>query len=222
MRVNVYVDGFNFYYGATARQPHKWLDIEAFVRTMLRPSDVINRIWYCTAEVDGKADVDAPNRQQTYFRALRTIPCLEIEFGSFITTYPYMRPAQGGRRVQVRKSEEKGSDVNLAAHLLMDAFKGDFDVALMITNDSDLVTPIKMVTSEFALPVGVAMPLLNRNGNGTPRRPSVELMKVASFRRFIKDDSRWHRRLATSQFPETLTDAVGSFSRPTKWGAHPY
>ena len=41
--------------------------------------------------------------------------------------------------------EEKGSDVNLSAHLLNDVWKGLFDAAAVISNDTDLVTPIRMV-----------------------------------------------------------------------------
>ena len=48
--------------------------------------------------------------------------------------------------------EEKGSDVNLGAHLLNDAWKGLFDAAVVISNDTDLVTPIRMVTSSGASP----------------------------------------------------------------------
>lgn len=44
--------------------------------------------------------------------------------------------------------EEKGSDVNLAVHLLNDAWKDLFDVGVVVSNDTDLVTPIRMVTVE--------------------------------------------------------------------------
>ena len=46
--------------------------------------------------------------------------------------------------------EEKGSDVSLAAHLLNDAWKGLYDAAAVISNDTDLVTPIQMVAKQQA------------------------------------------------------------------------
>lgn len=54
--------------------------------------------------------------------------------------------------------EEKGSDVNLATHLINDAWKGRFDGALVISNDTDLVTPIQIVTQERQLVVFIACP----------------------------------------------------------------
>ena len=54
--------------------------------------------------------------------------------------------------------EEKGSDVNLAAHLLNDAWKDLFEAAVVISNDTDLVVPIRMVTEERKRPVFVACP----------------------------------------------------------------
>ena len=54
--------------------------------------------------------------------------------------------------------EEKGSDVNLAVHLSDDAWKELFDAALVIPNDTDLVTPIQMVTTERKKPVFVVCP----------------------------------------------------------------
>lgn len=60
--------------------------------------------------------------------------------------------------VEFHTMEEKGSDVNLAVHLLNDAWKGLFDAAAVISNDTDLVTPIRMVTAERGKPVTVVCP----------------------------------------------------------------
>ena len=54
--------------------------------------------------------------------------------------------------------EEKGSDVNLAAHLLSNAWKGRFDAAAVMSNDTDLVTPIRMVAAERCKPVFIVFP----------------------------------------------------------------
>ena len=55
-------------------------------------------------------------------------------------------------------AEEKGSDVNLAAHLLDDAWRGLFEVAAVISNDTDLVTPIRMVAADQGKTVYVVCP----------------------------------------------------------------
>ena len=47
--------------------------------------------------------------------------------------------------------EEKGSDVNLATYLMLDGCRNAYDVAIVVTNDSDLAEPIRLVRSEFGL-----------------------------------------------------------------------
>jgi len=118
MATNVYVDAFNLYYGSLKGTPYRWLDLGAFCARLL-PKDRINRIRYFTATVSARPDnPDAPQRQQVYLRALETIPGLSIHFGhylSHVTRMPLANPRRGGARtVEVVKTEEKGSDVNLA------------------------------------------------------------------------------------------------------------
>lgn len=82
------------------------------------------------------------------------------------------------KRVWVDKTEEKGSDVNLASHLLRDAFRGAFQVAVLITNDSDLAEPVRIVRQELNLPVGILSP---------HQQHSVELKRLATFVKRIRD-----------------------------------
>jgi uncharacterized LabA/DUF88 family protein len=65
---------------------------------------------------------------------------------------------QPQRYARVIKTEEKGSDVNLATHLLHDAHRGRFDVAVVISNDSDLLEPIRIVRRELGKSVGILNP----------------------------------------------------------------
>ena len=116
-------------------------------------------------------------------------------------------PANGPKTVQVMKSEEKGSDVNIACYLLVDAFDGDYDAAVVISNDSDLAEPIHLVRRKFGKPVIVLHPC------GGGRKPSFELRKVAS-KSMMVDASL----LPACQFPATLTDAAGRpFHKPASW-----
>jgi len=48
--------------------------------------------------------------------------------------------------------------VNLATHLLHDAWSDAFDVAAVISNDTDLCEPIKIVNAELNKVVGVLCP----------------------------------------------------------------
>ncbi len=204
MKANVYVDGFNLYYGAVKDTPYRWLDIASMCQLLL-PRDEINQIKYFTALVSPRPhDPGQPTRQQTYLRALRTIPSLSIILGSFLSheiMMPLAPPATGYARVI--KTEEKGSDVNLATHLLMDAYNDDYEIAVIVSNDSDLCTPIRVVTDRFKKPVGVLNP---------QKHPSTALLPHVMFIKQIRAGV-----LAKSQFPSTLTDGDGRFSKPSSW-----
>lgn len=131
---------------------------------------------------------------QRYLRALRTLPTLTIRFGSF-KVYPSWLPlakppTTGSPLVKVLKPQEKGSDVNLATHLLVDAAEGRFEAAVVITNDSDLRAPILAVMEVHNIPVGVLHP---------HAKPSKELHEVADFCRSIPEGA-----LKACQFPPSM------------------
>jgi uncharacterized LabA/DUF88 family protein len=90
-----------------------------------------------------------------------------IYFGSFLATKVRMRRADGHGFVKVLKSEEKGSDVNLASHLLIDCYLSDCDIAVIVSNDSDLVFPIEHVKQRLGKIIGIVNP---------HPRPSRELL----------------------------------------------
>ena len=55
MKTNVYIDGFNFYYGCLKGTPHRWLDLAAFCQASFPPPrNQINRIRYFTAHVNAR------------------------------------------------------------------------------------------------------------------------------------------------------------------------
>ena len=204
----IYVDGFNLYYRAVKKTPYKWLNILALCEYLL-PKNQIIQIKYFTALVSARSnDPKQPNRQQIYLRALRTIPNLEIIYGHFLEHEVTMRKVHvkpGESKYEtVIKTEEKGSDVNLASHLINDGYKKRYQVAVIISNDSDLVEPIRIVRQELQLPVGILNP--------SSKHPSRELRKFASFIKPIRKGV-----LAKSQFPEFLTDSKGEFYKPSKW-----
>lgn len=203
----VYVDGFNFYYGAVKNTPYKWVNLDQLCRLIL-PKNTIERIKYFTAHVTPRPrDPNQHIRQQTYLRALATIPHLEIILGHFLShirrmplAYP---PSVGSQYAEVLYTEEKGSDVNLATHLLMDGFRGRYEVAVVVTNDSDLAEPIRIVRQELGLDVIILNP---------HPKPSAELNRSATFIRPIRKGP-----LQASQFPNTMSDANGVFSKPAGW-----
>lgn len=207
-KTNIYVDGFNLYYGIRETARHcKWLDIEKLCTTIL-PHSTVNRVRYFTANVKPRADdPDCHLRQAVYLRALGTISNISIHKGEFLSKPVRMRlespPPVGPATISVIKTEEKGSDVNLASFLLCDAFDNEFETAVVVSNDSDLVTPISIVRERFKRDVIVLNP---------HKKPSVELAKVATFIRPIRAGA-----LEASQFLPRLTTKRGIITKPALW-----
>ena len=208
MRTRIYVDAFNLYDGALRSTYFKWLDLDAPCSSLLEPAIRIEHIHDCTARVSARdGDHGQPQRQELYFRALRTIPHLSITLGHFQSSDVRMATVSPsgaiGGTVLVRKTEEKDSDVNLATLLLKEGFQNLYDVAVVISNDSDLLLPIEVVKTDLRKPVGVFNP---------HQKPSSCLRQCASFYKQIREGV-----LSASQFPAMLSDHHGSFTKPPNW-----
>lgn len=207
-RTIVYIDGFNLYYRALRGTTHKWLNVAALSEAALPATCQIKRVNYYTARVSGRTDPTAPGRQHIYLRALESLPLVAIHYGNFLATKkwaglvqpPTFRPGfplPAGAAPEVAyvwKTEEKGSDVNLGVHLVRDAFMGEFDEAAILTNDTDLVEAVRIVTHEVGLPVTLLTP---------ENKPAGGLVKVASHVRHFRD------YLGACQFPPSVTLANG-------------
>lgn len=218
MRAAVYIDGFNLYYGIRAMMRARgagelrWLDILELSRKLL-PRDDIVVVRYFTALVEDRPDEPgAAARQRAYLRALGTLPAVELHFGTFRTRrvrLPRSNPKAGEpRTVEVLRTEEKGSDVNLATYLLLDGFQDRYDVAAVVTNDSDLVEPIRVVQEHLRKEVFVV----------TPQPPMVnELRRVTTRVRDLRPGV-----VARCQLPVPVIDAQGREIRPpSTWGPIP-
>jgi hypothetical protein len=149
--------------------------------------------------------------------ALSSVPEVQFFMGTFLTSEKFaglMHPPEFRPPLtlqppwpdvaKVIKTEEKGSDVNLASHLLFDAFKGDHEVAAVLSNDSDLVEPIRLVTKEPGRPVGLLSPVSN---------PNPHLRQAATFMRRIDTND-----VAACQFPDVVHPSDGrKVARPGSW-----
>jgi uncharacterized LabA/DUF88 family protein len=229
VRAIFYIDGFNFYYLRTKKQPHfKWLNLKTLADRIVPVGTTVLTVNYYTASVSGKIDPDAPRRQQALFSALATVPEVRIIKGRFLYSEKWaglVQPAQARPKgyqwnqpepevVKVKKSEEKGSDVNLGVHLVRDAFVDAFDVAYVLTNDTDLVEPVRIVTQEVGKPVCIVAPCrpFIEKGRTIPV-PAPSLSSVSSFAHYIDD-----AELLAAQFPTFIPRAGKKpVVRPDAW-----
>lgn len=203
----VYVDGFNLYHGALRHTPYKWLNILALVKSLIDENKEIVKIKYFTAKVSPRTcDPEQPFRQHLYLRALATLNA-QIIYGRYLSHVVKMYKAKQvsgeDRFVEVVKTEEKGTDVNIASHMLVDAADGLFDCAILVSGDSDLTTPVKFCIGKYGKCVGVLNP---------QSKKCKTLESAATFYKHIRETA-----LASSQFDAVLTDAAGSFHKPKSW-----
>lgn len=211
MLTNFYIDGFNLYHRALKRPPSlKWLNL-AKLAQILCPSDQIGRIHYFTARVIARRnDPSQPQRQQTYWRALETLPNVEIHRGTFRNRFKsgeLINPQPSAFTIATIKApEEKRSDVNLATQLLIDAFNEQFEKAAIITDDSDFVVPMRYVRDNLGFAVDVFNPAQRKTSNTDLENASTNLTIIC------------RQQLATSQFPNRLNDAQGrTITKPRNW-----
>lgn len=207
MRTYIYIDGFNFYYGAVKDTPFKWLDFKALFTRILEPHNIICRIKYFTALVSSTPqDQTKTIRQETFIRALKAyIPELEVYYGHFLShevSAPLANPTPQKRFEKIIEKEEKGSDVNMAVHLLNDAWLDRYDCGVIISNDSDLAEAMRLVKQHHKKTLGVITP--------STARTSKELRIYADFVKHIKQ-----QQLKKSQLPTPVPGTT--LCKPSSW-----
>jgi hypothetical protein len=145
----------------------------------------LERIVYCTARVDAATNPSAHADQDVYLKALVATGSVDwIEYGNYVSRtksallavegpkrqpkivtsdWPVMVQDAGGQKVADARFmvsylhlEEKGSDVNVASHLLVDVLEGTVDAAVVVSNDSDLAFPVKATRGR--VPLGMVNP----------------------------------------------------------------
>ena len=134
---------------------------------------------------------------------------MEIHYGEFrerLKDRPLAKPRPGGPTyVRIRDTEEKGSDVNLATRLLVGGFTGDYEQAVVVSNDSDLAAPIRYVNNDLGLRVVVVNPDSKTSTHN-------DLVQSATYVKRL-----WKSHLRKSQLPPTITDAHGVITKPVAW-----
>lgn len=207
MRTYVYIDGFNLYYQSLKDSPWKWLDLLTLCQTVIHSHHEILKIKYFTARVSATPnDPSKPQRQDAYLRAIQHYrPEVEIYFGHFFShtvRMPLANPKKHQRTIDVIKTEEKGSDVNLATHLLNDAWLDSYDCAIVVTNDSDIAESMRLVKTHKKKRIGLLTP-----GSSHPSR---QLLAHADFSRHIRK-----RALQQSQLPNPIPGT--NLHKPQGW-----
>lgn len=202
VRVAVYVDGFNLYFGLKAKHGRKylWLDLQALATSLLRPGQTLEQITYFTARV--RNDPEGQRRQSDYLDALAShSPRVTVVDGRFQEKPRRCRGCGAAWTVY----EEKETDVNIAAALIEDAVLDRYDTALLISADSDLCPAIgtmKRLCPEKR--IVAAFP---------PKRHSADLKRAVDGYLPLGDD-----KIRQAQLPTEVVNSAGiTLRRPKHW-----
>lgn len=211
----IYVDGFNLYRRALdGKASVKWLDLFAMAQHLMPDFEVIHVHYFTALLRQGLLpDVRAASRQQIYLRALATMPDrLTVHFGKFQNSPRWMpkhpQVVEGGEfvKVQVRKLEEKGSYVHLAARMVADACMGEAEIFVLVSNGSDQVPTLRILNDEVGVNTGIIFPMPSA-------KAAKELVGTQpAFRTHVTDEA-----LRASQLPSVLVDSTGEFHMPPSW-----
>jgi uncharacterized LabA/DUF88 family protein len=232
LRTFFYIDGLNLYYGALRHSPYRWLNLVVFCQNLARlaPPKIrlaVVRVKYFTAPVKELPwDEDAPRRQKTYLNALEATGggALQIVRGNFRKGQPGVKARDYANwRIMrtVYKPEEKGTDVNLAVHLVNDCWEDSFDCAVVISNDGDLTGALQIVERRRKLLIAIA-PIYKR----PDRRPIKSFDEWTHLRLPSGDaaarDAALGAALAKSQLPPRVAAKNRRgvnvvFERPAAW-----
>jgi uncharacterized LabA/DUF88 family protein len=197
IRVACYIDGFNVYHAIDdmSRVQRgklnylKWVDLWSLMERFIDPNvHEIRAINYFSAYMTWHPDREARHRQ--YVKALEARGVKTV-MGRFKEKDAYCKNC----KTTYMAREEKESDVNIATHLISDAYEDEFDQAFLVSNDSDLLGPLRLLRSRFPkkrLKI-IAPPL---------RRHSKELWALGTHRAAIKPE-----HLERCLFPAEVRDA---------------
>lgn len=197
------------------------------------PATFDSRVVFCTARIRGRDNVSSQRDQDTYFRALVQHGAVDlIEYWNYVArtataplatadrrgrpvlteaNWPLMvRDAQGSDvalatfMASVARREEKGSDVNVASHMLVDVLGGAVDAAVVVSNDSDLKMPVDVVRQQ--VPLGLINPTKGYPAGALNAGPGTGVC------------SHWWYQLTAADFTSHQTPTtVGRLTKPVGW-----
>ena len=199
-KVIAYIDGYNLYYGLRdqGRKRFYWLNLQKLAEQFLKPNQTLVETKYFTTIV--KYPDDKRRRQQVFLEALQTLPNLSIFYGHFLSDPVTCH--QCGHTYTTH--HEKMTDVNISVELMKDAFQDRFDVAFLISADSDLVSPVRTVQQLF------------------PKKKVISIFPPGRFSSALKRISKGtlrigHVNLSKSLFPEQVNKNGIALDRPNRW-----
>jgi uncharacterized LabA/DUF88 family protein len=199
-RIIAYIDGYNLYYGLRDQgwKRFYWINLQLLSEQFIESNETLIETKYFTTIV--KFPDDKRLRQQVFLEALQTIPSLSIHYGHFLSEIITCRNC--GHTYKTH--HEKMTDVNISVEMMKDAFQDRFDVALLLSADSDLVSPIRSIQQLFPNKKVVSI--------FPPGRSSSALKSISARTLHIG-----HLELTKSLLPDQVNKNGILLNRPLSW-----
>lgn len=201
-QVVAFIDGFNLYHAIrNLKRPHlKWVDLWELASVFIRKrSQTLEDVYYFSAYATW---LPGPfSRHRAYVGAQRSVG-VNVVLGQF-KEKDRECPSCGHRW---KGHEEKETDVNIAAAMILLAAKDAYDHAFLVTQDSDLAPVVSLIVSQLDKPVTVITP--------PHRKHSTKLIQAATNKAKITVP-----HLERCLFPQKVYDAGGNLvaTRPTDY-----
>jgi len=200
-RFSFFIDGFNLYHSIDDKpsyHKYKWLNIKKLAECFISKNQKIEQIYYFTALAEW-----APKKVKRHKQLITILKLNDINvvYGKFRKIEKKCRLC----KKTYQTYEEKQTDVNIAIQLFRSAIQDEYDTAMVMSGDSDLIPSIEAVKDTFPnKQVGVIIPIGRR----------AELLKQRSdFHMKIKE-----KHLKSSMFDETVKINENThITCPSKW-----
>ncbi len=202
IRVNIYFDGFNFYYGLKSKgwKAFYWLDFVSFSEKFLRSNQEIQSVNYFSAVPHERGMAD---RQDLLFSANKLNP----KFSLFLGKYMKKHITCHNCATRFQTYEEKQTDVQIATKVIRDVVLDKCDVSIVITADSDLIPPIDFIREINPLHKVVALFPPNRSSFDWKAKANAAISLDRHFDKF-----------QNSMLPDAVTLPNGYVcNRPPNW-----
>ncbi len=223
MKTNIYIDGYNLFYGCLKHSDDKWLDLYQLFTTIIKqqnPQAEISTIYFFTANIKSKIATHGQQAQQaqnTYHRALeQTYPSkIKIIKGYYslekANLLAYQKPPNKDNRLAVWKLEEKQTDVNIALTAYRDAIQQKVEQVVFVSNDTDLEPALIALREDLkdTINIGIIIPVRKHS-----KRPvNARLSNHANWTRsYILDEE-----LKNSHLPNKISTNKKAIIKPKYW-----
>ncbi|MBX7259385.1 MAG: NYN domain-containing protein [Candidatus Hydrogenedentes bacterium] len=153
MRVEIFLDGSNFYNGLRQQFGKGQYDVGKLVNRILANRTLV-RLNYYIGAIDPNRDANGAAAQGRFLRAVQHLPFPVRLFTSplrYLSTWPSVPPV------------EKGVDTKIVEDLIVGAFDQRYDVAILLSGDQDFVEVVRLLHSRFPVQLETCFPMARRH-----------------------------------------------------------